>query len=443
MIDRPAGVEDPQERVALDCVTAGIEAADPGRAVAERLSLSDSTLVIDGDRYDLANYEHVYVLGGGDDAAVVARALEDLLGAHIDDGAVVTDNPVETERIDVLPGDHPVPSERGVESTREVLALAERAGADDLVLGVITGGGSAVMPAPAEGLDLAALQATTEAVLASGADIGEINAVRKHCSALKGGQLARAAAPATVAGLVVSDVIGNRLDVIASGPLTPDESTYADALDVLDRYDVDVPDAVATRLRAGADGELPETPSMGDEIFSAVRQYVLADGMTALDGAAEAAEEAGYDTLVLSSRVRGEASEAAKVLVGIAEEVAATGTPIDPPAVVLSGGETTVTVRGDGTGGPNQEFALSAGVELEAPAVTVASVDTDGIDGVSDNAGGVVTAADVAPVAEAARAALENNDAGGFLDRHGGLIVTGPTNTNVNDLRLFVVHDSA
>lgn len=439
MIQRPADVDDDRERVALDCLTAGITAADPATAVAERLSLSDDTLCIDGDHYDLAAYEDVYVIGGGNAAGVLAAATEDVLGEHLTDGAVVTDNPVETDRVAVLPGDHPVPSGRGVEGAERVLELARRADAADLVIGVITGGGSALLPAPADGLDLAALQGTTEAVLASGADIGEFNAIRKHCSAIKGGQLARAAHPATVVGLLVSDVIGNRLDVIASGPLTPDTSTYADALSVLERYDVDAPDAVWAWLRAGADGELPETPSPGDPVFEAVTQYILADAMRALEGAAAAASDAGYDPLILSSRVRGEASEAAKVLAGVAEEAAATGTPVEPPAVVLTGGETTVTVTGDGWGGPNQEFALSAAVELENPTITVASADTDGIDGGSDAAGGVATAEDVAAVTEEARAALATNDAGGFLDEHGGLIVTGPTNTNVNDLRAFVV----
>ena len=431
-------VDDPARRLALECVAAGIEAAEPSTVVAERLSLDGTDLVVGDERYDLDAYGDVIVVGGGNAAATAASALEAVLDDRIDRGAVVTDNSAETDRIEVLPGDHPVPTERGVRSTREVLATAESAGADDLVVGIITGGGSALMPAPADGIDLSDLQATTEGLLASGATIGEINAVRKHCSDLKGGQLAAAASPATVLGLVFSDVVGNRLDVVASGPLTPDESRYADAIEVLERYEVDVPDAVETRLRRGSDGEYPETPGPDDNAFAAVSQHVLADGTTALDAAAEVAREAGYEPLVLSSRIRGEAREAAKVLSGVAEECAATGTPVEAPAVLLSGGETTVTIRGDGVGGPNQEFALSAALELADPDVVVASVDTDGIDGNSDAAGGIATRTTADPLDEA-REALENNDAGSFLEQRDGLIVTGPTGTNVNDLEVFVV----
>ena len=438
MIDGRDGVDDADRRVALDCVAAGIRAAEPATVVSDRLALDGSELVVDGDRYDLDAYGDVFVIGGGNAAATAATALESVLGDRIDGGAVVTDNPVGTDRVDVLSGDHPVPSEEGVENTRTVTAVADAAGPDDLVIVLVTGGGSALMAAPAEGIDLADLRATTEALLSCGASIDEINAVRKHCSDVKGGRLAGMAAPATTVGLVFSDVVGNRLDVIASGPLTPDETTFEDALEVLDRYDVDVPEAVETRLRRGADGAYPETPSPGDAAFDTVTQYVLADGHTALRAAAGVAREAGYEPLVLSSRIRGEARDAAKTLVGIAEEVVATGTPVDPPAVLLTGGETTVTIRGDGTGGPNQEFALSGAIELDEPGITVASVDTDGIDGASDAAGGIATPETAAPVGEA-RDALANNDAGGFLAERDALIVTGPTGTNVNDLRLFVV----
>lgn len=428
---------DADKQLALDCVTAGINAADPSTVVAEHVSLDGADLFVDGDRYDLTNYTDVIVGGGGNAAGTAASALGNVLGEWIDRGAVVTDNPVETERIDVLSGDHPVPSERGVKSTRTMLDLVTSAESDDLVVTVVTGGGSALMPAPAAGISLADLQAATEALLSSGADIGEINAVRKHCSDLKGGQLADAAAPATVLGFVLSDVVGNRLDTIASGPLTPDGSTYGDALDSLDRYGVDVPDAIRTRLRRGASDEYLETPSVGDPLFENIRQYILADVNTALRAAAERAREAGYEPLILSSRVRGEAREAAKVLAGIAEECANSGTPVAPPAVLLSGGETTVTIQGDGTGGPNQEFVLSAALELAEPA-TVASVDTDGIDGASESAGAVATPETADPKREA-REALRNNDAGGFLEERDALIVTGPTGTNVNDLCAFVV----
>ncbi|MFC7078795.1 glycerate kinase type-2 family protein [Halorussus caseinilyticus] len=475
--------------LALDCVTAGVAAARPRRVVREAVELGDDgrTLTVSGESYDLADYEEVVVLGGGKAAAGVADALDSILGERVSDlrGAVVTDDPGDSPgRIDALAGDHPVPSERGVSAARRVLALADEATADTLILAVVTGGGSALLPAPAEGISLADLQATTTDLLESGATIGEINAVRKHCSALKGGRLAERAAPATVVGLALSDVVGDDLGTIASGPLSPDETTYRDALGVLDRYGIDAPAAVRERLERGRRGEVPETPKPGHPAFERVSVHVLADGMTALRAAAEVADDAGYAPLVLSSRVRGEAREAAATHAAVAEEIRATGNPVEPPAVVLSGGETTVTVRGDGEGGPNLEFALSwaleldagdaAGADAEASApVVLASVDTDGRDGGTDVAGALVDAAtvgrasgesgnegepgeptdrgresaDAAASADgrlsptAARDALADNDALCPLADANCAIRTGPTGTNVNDLRVMVVAD--
>jgi hydroxypyruvate reductase len=344
-----------------------------------------------------------------------------------------------------LPGDHPVPSEQGVESTRRVVELLEGADEKTLVIGVVTGGASALLPAPAEGITLAALQETTHQLLESGADIGEMNAVRKHLSALKGGGMARIAAPATIVSLVFSDVVGNDLGVIASGPTVPDETTYEDAVDVLERYDLSVPDSVRSRLKQGAEGEIAETPKPGDPVFDRVDNHVLADGFTALDAAREAAERRGFDTVVLSSRVRGEAREAAKTHVAVGEEVLATGEPVEPPAVVLSGGETTVTVRGDGEGGPNLEYTLSAAVEFtdlrRLGAGVLASVDTDGKDGGTEVAGGIVDESTLATRADrdAAREALAHNDTLPALEGHDCVVRTGPTGTNVNDLRVLVV----
>ncbi|MFC7044979.1 glycerate kinase [Halobacteriaceae archaeon GCM10025711] len=437
MIDRTGLADTAAHELALDCVEAGIRAARPDRVVTEAVSLDDGVLEIDGRAYDLAGYDEVVVLGGGKAAAHVAAALETVLGDRIAGGVVVTDDPVATDRVEVLPGDHPVPSERGVESTRRVLDRAAAADEDTLVLAVITGGGSALLAAPADGVSLADLQATTDALLESGATIHEVNAVRKHLSAVKGGHLVRAAAPATVAMVVFSDVVGNDLDVIASGPTVPDTSTFADALDVVDRYDLAMPDAVRDRLEQGARGVVPETPPAGDSAFDRVTSHVLADGFTALDAARTVADERGFETLLLSSRVRGEAREAATTHVAVAEECLATGNPVTPPAVVLSGGETTVTVRGDGEGGPNQEFALSAAIDLP-DGVVLASVDTDGVDGTTDAAGALVDGTTVDDVG-AARDALAANDAYPYLAARNALVRTGQTGTNVNDLRVVVV----
>ncbi|ERH03129.1 MAG: putative glycerate kinase [Halonotius sp. J07HN6] len=457
MIDaRAALARSPAHEVALDCLTAGIAAADPAQLTRESVSRDGDTLIIDGTSYALGDYDEVLVLGGGNAAAVVAEELEAILGEQLDGGIVVTDSPRSTDRVDVLAGDHPVPSEQGVESTRRLLETARAADESTLVLGVITGGGSALMAAPAAEISLGDLQSTTDALLASGATISEINAVRKHCSAIKGGRLAAATAPAPVHCLVVSDVVGNDLATIASGPFVPDPTTYADARDVLDRYDCDVPKPVSRRLNRGAAGEIEETPTADDTSFSSVATTIIGDGLTAVRAAADRATAAGFDPLVLSSRIRGEARETAKTHVAIAEEIQASGEPVAPPAVIVSGGETTVTVDGDGTGGPNQEFVLSAAVEFAGEAATgstatdavasaaanivVAAVDTDGIDGVTDAAGGIVDAETVDP--SAARRALGNNDATPVLAGADALVHTGPTGTNVNDLRVVVVPDT-
>jgi len=241
-----------------------------------------------------------------------------------------------------------------------------------------------------------------------------------------------------VCGLVFSDVVGNRLDVIASGPTAPDESTFADARAVLNRYGIQTPDAISAHLARGADGDYPETPGPDGPLFESVTNHVLADSHTALGATADEAREAGFAPLVLSSCVRGEAREVAKTLTGIAEESADTGRPVEPPAVLLSGGETTVTLAGDG--GPDQEFTLSAALELAGPDVAVAAVDTDGIDGNADAAGAVASQL-TGEAVETGQTALVDNDTADFFERHGGAIVTGPTGTNVNDLRAFVVPD--
>ena len=454
--------DSPAHEVALDCLTAGIEAADPARLTRESVSLADGTLTVDDASYNLADYDEVLVLGGGKAAAVVAAELEVILGDALDGGLVITDLPdsssVSTQHVEVLAGDHPIPSERGVESTRRLLDAAAAADASTLILGVITGGGSALMAAPAAGLSLADLGATTDALVASGATIDEINADRKHCSAIKGGRLAAATQPADVCSLVVSDVVGNDLATIASGPFVGDPTTYADAGEVIDRYDCDVPAAVVDHLDRGIAGEIEETPTIGDPVFAPVSTEIIGDSMVAVQAAAARASEAGFEPLVLSSRVRGEAREAAKTQVAIAEEIHASGQPIAPPAVVVSGGETTVTVDGDGAGGPNQEFVLSAAVELAAAATddsndgggvgdgnavgntVVAAVDTDGIDGPTDAAGGIVDSETITP--RVGRRALAENDAAAALDAADARIETGPTGTNVNDLRVVVVGDS-
>jgi hydroxypyruvate reductase len=439
--DRDRLARSEAHETALACVAAGIEAAHPERVVAERVARDGDTLRVADTDYDLAADDRVVVLGGGKAAGPVAAALEGVLGARLEGGLVVAEEPTDTDRIVERTGDHPVPGEAGVAATRELLERADAAGPGDLVLAVVGGGGSALLAAP-EGVGLDDLRETTTALLDSGATIREVNAVRKHLSAVKGGRLARRAAPATVVTLALSDVVGNAFDVIASGPTVGDPSTFGDALDVLGRYDLSVPDAVVERLEAGAAGAIPETPAPGDPAVGG-DAHVLADARTALDAAREAATERGYRALLLSSRVRGEAREAALTHAAVAEEALATGDPVDPPAVVLSGGETTVTVAGNGAGGPNQEFALSAAIEFAGREdVVLAAVDTDGRDGSTDAAGALVDGATVTD-RTAARRALAANDVHPHLGSRDALLSTGPTGTNVNDLRVLVVGDGS
>lgn len=430
--------------LALDCLAAGIEAAHPESIVENTVSVRDGTVHIDGvsddesAEYDLQQYENVYVVGGGNAAGHLALALEESLEPWITAGAVVTDDPAGTSVIEELQGDHPIPSERGVRSARRVLELAEEADEDDLVVTCITGGGSALLPAPAEPLTLTDLQTVTEALLECGASIDEINAVRKHCSSIKGGQLARAGAPATIVSVVISDVVGDDLGVIASGPTAPDPTTFADALDILDRYNLSVPDAVTAYLEAGDRGERLETVSPSDPLLDSVHTHVIGNGRTAINAVRDVAATRGYEPLVLSSRVRGEASEAALAHVAIAEESSETGAPVEPPAVLISGGETTVTLTDEhGHGGPNQEFVLSGAIETDSDGIVIASVDTDGIDGGTDAAGAVAAPSDVPH--DEGRTALANNNAFSLLKAADSIVYTGPTGTNVNDLRVLVV----
>ncbi|MFZ0933535.1 MAG: DUF4147 domain-containing protein, partial [Bryobacteraceae bacterium] len=315
------------------------------------------------------------------------------------------------------------------------------AGVGDLVLCLISGGASALMPLPAPPVTLAEKQEVTRLLLASGADIHEINAVRKHLSAIKGGQLARLARPAAVEALLVSDVIGDNLDVIGSGPAAPDRSTFADAAEVLDRYGIrdKVPAAVRVHIDQGVAGAIEETPKPGDRIFARVRNTVLGGSRLALDAAARHARQLGFRTLVLSSAIAGETRDIARMHAAIAREVAETGRPVKPPACIITGGETTVTLRGGGLGGRNQEFVLAAALDIAGlDNVVVFSAGTDGTDGPTDAAGAIADG-DTLRRKPDARRYLDANDSYHYFEALSDLVITGPTNTNVADVRIFLI----
>jgi len=373
----------------------------------------------------------------------MARAAEQILGPALSEAlAVDTSEHIPLARTRRLLAGHPVPDEAGRRAADEVEALARGLGADDLLLLLLSGGASALLPAPAEGLTLDDKARTTSALLRAGASIGELNAVRKHLSRLKGGGLARAAAPARIACLALSDVVGDDPSTIASGPVVPDPTTYDTALDVLDRKGVRemVPAAVRRHLEAGARGERPETPKPGDPLFRRVGFDVVGSNRLSVAAAADEARRQGLRPLVLTTRLEGEAREVAKALLAILRECVEAGRPAAPPVCLLAGGETTVTVTGPGRGGRNQELVVAAAESLAAfpvPAV-VASLATDGIDGSSDAAGGVADERTLARAQALGLAPpsifLAENDSRSFLGPLGDLIVTGPTGTNVMDL---------
>jgi glycerate 2-kinase len=388
----------------------------------------------------------VLVVGAGKASGAMAAAVEEAWGSRIADGVVAVKDGylAPTRRIRLLEAGHPVPDARGAAAAKEIRALAESATAEDLVLVLVSGGGSALTPAPVPRITLADKQAMTRLLLA-GATINQLNTVRKHCSLLKGGQLARAAAPARVEALLLSDVISDPLDVIASGPTTPDGSTFAEALAILDRFGLreKAPPSIVERLERGARGEIPETPKPGDPIFERVRNTVIGNNALVMDAAAARTRALGFNPHVLTRALEGEAREVAGRFVDMAREVKAGRGPVAAPACLIAGGETTVTVKGEGKGGRCQEFALAAALAMGGlDDVVVLAAGTDGTDGPTDAAGAI---ADGQSAGRARAQGLEpavrlaENDSYPLFATLGDLVVTGPTNTNLLDLYLVVV----
>ncbi len=410
------------------------------------MALENGDLVVVERRYSLASKRRVVVVGAGKASAPMAAAVEDVIGDALPVTGSVTvryGHSAPTCVVRIREASHPVPDEAGVQATRAIVELLAEVNADDLVICVISGGGSALLTLPADGLSLEHVQQTTDVLLRSGASINEINVVRKHLDTVKGGGLARLAAPAQVITLVLSDVVGNPLDAIASGPTVPDTSTWAEAGAVFDRYGLwdKVPRSVVERLRAGRAGQLPDTPKPGDPLFKHTQSVVVGSNLLACAAAAAAASQIGLQSQVLTTYVEGEAREVGRVLAGLLREIDASGHPLARPCLLVAGGETTVTVRGQGLGGRNQELALAAAFSLRGlRAVLLASIGTDGNDGPTDAAGAFVDGSTLDRAAALGldpRQSLADNDSYRFFDRLGDLIRTGPTNTNVNDLYLL------
>ena len=466
-------------------IQAALAAVEPRTAVHRHLRRDDDTLWVADRAYRLDDYERILVVGGGKAGAPMAAAVAEILGDCITAGlvnvkygyAAAVQLPASSHRgsselsstkdrdretsgetpptppglrrklsasvIQIVEAGHPVPDEAGRQGAERIAEMLSELTERDLVLCLISGGGSALLPLPVPGVSLADMQALTETLLRCGATINEINCVRKHVSRLKGGQLARLAYPATLIALILSDVVGNPLDVIASGPTVPDPTTFADAWAVLERYDIvdQVPPSITAHIKRGLAGEIPDTPKPGDPIFQRVQNVIVGDNLQAAQAAVEKARELGFNTLLLSTYIEGEAREVGRVFAGLGKGMARHGHPIAPPGCLVAGGETTVTVRGSGKGGRNQELALAAGLALEGwENVVIVALATDGTDGPTDAAGAIADGTTV-PRARARgldpAAYLRNNDAYHFFQALGDLIITGPTNTNVNDL-LFV-----
>lgn len=377
----------------------------------------------------------------------MAAAVEEILGPHLHRGIVVTKYghlTQQPQRCTIFEAGHPVPDEAGLRASSTVREMLETLNARDLLLAAISGGASALLSSPASGITLASKQRTTGLLLRAGATITELNVVRKHLSTLKGGALVALAYPATVVGLLLSDVIGDQLDVIGSGLTVPDPSTFADALRVIDQYGLrqQLPAPVLEHLQTGLAGAIPETPKPGSSLFANVHNVIVGSNELALRAAALKAREFGYHTLILSSTIYGETREVARVHAQILREIVRTGHPVRPPACVLAGGETTVTVTGTGKGGRNQEFALAAAIDIAGLAkVAVLSCGTDGTDGPTDAAGAIATGG---TVKRASRLGLDparylrSNDAYSFFDALGDLVKTGPTGTNVMDIHVLL-----
>jgi glycerate 2-kinase len=450
MVERPDVLKDMRadaEKIFL----AAVARVNPYEAVKRFVHLEGGELILGCEDWqktelDLEQFDGIVVVGGGKATAPMAKALEGLLGERIRKG-VISVKYGFTERlsfIEIIEAGHPIPDQNSVVATRKILDILKEAEEKDLIFSLISGGGSALLAQPADGITLQEKQAITKSLLECGATIEEINTIRKHISASKGGQMARLSYPATAVNLMLSDVIGDRMDVIASGPFVPDPSTFQGAWEIISKYGLEeIPQSIRKYLKMGMERKLPETPKKGDPVFERVHNFIIGSNILALEAAKSEAEKLGYRSLILSSTIQGETKEVARIHSAILKEVLASGHPVPPPACIISGGETTVTIRGNGLGGRNQEFCLAAALDLGGlpPRVLVLSGGTDGNDGPTPAAGAMVdplTEEGGAKAGMDASAYLENNDSYHFFEKTDELLVTGPTNTNVMDVRIML-----
>jgi glycerate 2-kinase len=437
----------PRGDVVKRILAAALEAVDPGAAVHRSLVRKGSLLIIGERHYRLDEIDRLKVIGFGKAAAVMGQAAAQIIGDRLLAGLLITKDghavPAEggfDPRLEIIEAGHPVPDARSVAASQKLDAFLAASSPRDLILCLVSGGGSALLTAPAPELHLDDLQALTELLLACGASIFEINTLRKHLETLKGGGLARRVYPAALAVLVLSDVIGDPLDVIASGPTVPDPTTFGDALAVLERYQITAraPVRILQRLQQGENGALPDTPKPDDPLFSGVYHQIIGSNRQAAQAALHQTGQEGLDARLLTTFLQGEASQAGRFLASLGRQLAAGGGLVSRPGMLVAGGETTVTLTGDGLGGRNQELALGAVHDLAGlKDILLVSLATDGGDGPTDAAGAVVTGSTLARARSLAMDPddfLRRNNAYPFFKALGDLIQTGPTQTNVNDL---------
>jgi len=433
--------------LALSCLESAVNAVDPKCILESRFLLKNSTIDINGHSFDLQKFKRIYVVGGGKASGSMTEVVERILGRRITDGLVIVPygSKNKTDVIKLHEASHPIPDEAGVKGTRRILEIARQAKQDDLIICLISGGGSSLMPLPRSGISIADKREITQALLKCGATIGEINTVRKHISGIKGGWLAKNAYPATILNLILSDVVGDRLEFIASGPTVPDPTTFSEAITALKKYGLwdTTPKSVGKVLSDGEKHLIPETPKVNDDAFKKVYNVIIGNNRTASLAAYRHLTSAGLNTVLLTSTLEGEARCVGAMLASIAHEISSSGNPVRKPAGIVAGGETTVTVIGNGLGGRNQELALAASLKLDGmDGVVVASASTDGVDGPTEAAGAM---ADGRTLVRARKMGLipeeylSKNDSYNFFLQLGDLILTGPTGTNVNDVSTIVV----
>ncbi len=430
-----------------DIFNSGLLSADPAFAINSHLKIHENRLMVKDTTFDLAQFEEIIVIGAGKACAAMAKELENILGSSITRGSIIVkyDHTASLKTIELIEAGHPIPDENGRIGAEKLFEMAKNAHEKTLVFCLISGGGSALSPLPCDGISLAEKQETTKILLSCGARIHEINTIRKHLSLIKGGGLVRAAYPATIISLILSDVVGDDLDIIASGLTVPDTGTFEECRDIITSYDIasKLPKNVLDHIKKGCAGELPETPKPDEPCFNKVKNLIIGNNFNCLVKAKEKAQSLGYNTIILSSLIEGETKDIAKMHAAIAREIVKTGNPIPLPGCIISGGETIVTMDDHGLGGRNQEFVLASAIEIKGENnIVVLSAGTDGTDGPTDAAGAIAdgnTFDKARDLGISAKNFLKAHDSYHFFDKLDDLIITGPTNTNVMDLRLFLI----